>query len=519
MSSRTLKIKFNNDLQHWSSPAGAVFILIAGLFVIHWGSVESLTHYWSNNFTYGHGLLIAPLSLYLLWRKRQQINAAGYSPSYIGAGLFFLLNVIWLPAYLIDVEIIQQFDLLAMIAVLCLALLGWRTTYRLSFPLLFPLIAMPLWSWLEPVLQYFTTHVVAFGLSLVGVPIFVETHFIRIPEGEFSIEEVCAGLRYLLAAVAISLVYAHMYMKKISSALLFLIFSVVLSLVVNWIRVYSVIVAGHLTNMQHSLVHDHATFGWWLFAATLIPIFWFGNFLLNKEQTRYPGFNSSDANAGFARSSKRGGHVSYVVLSLLVIAAIFPASGYYLKSQAKAISTISPQIAVAPSASVHWQGPLDASQDNLRPKFQGADTRVSASYHNNGQTVFFYTANYMYQEQGKELISWDNSLFDQSLWNIESTSVRQIKLNSKNKWLTIDENVVRNPLGKTRVLWSWYSVAGVNTVKPVIAKVSIIKDLVAKHKSGSRVVLLASDSNASVEQARAILLDYLNEAHGIPGLE
>jgi len=513
MPTDALKIKFGIDTKNWISPAIVLFSIIAGFMAFHWDTVASLGRYWTNDFTYGHGLLVAPLSLFLIWRKRAVINAVGYTPSFFGVILFLFLNLIWLTAYLIDVEVVQQYDLLAMVAVLCLALLGWRNTYHLSFPLLFPLIAMPLWSWLEPVLQFVTTQVVAACLSLVGVPVFVETHFIRIPEGEFSIEEVCAGLRYLLSAIAISLVYAHLHMKKIKTAFLFVGFSILLSLMVNWIRVFSVIVAGHLTNMQHSLIRDHADFGWWLFAFTLIPIFWFGNYLLNREQRDFDGPNNASVAA--VNHSNDGSHIRYILISVLTIAVVVPLFAHYLKIQSK--KTIMVNIS-APVLSAGWQGPY-APQDYLKPHFQGADASYSANYSKNGQKVFFYTAGYLYQEQGKELISWNNHLFDQKLWTIASKSTRQITLNSENnESLRIEENVVRNPLGKRQILWHWYSVAGVNTVKPVIAKALIIKDIIAKNKMGSHVILLACDADAGVDQARDYLTEFLQETRNIPGL-
>ena len=519
MTIGALKDKLSINIRNLNSPANVIFLIIAGLFVVHWVTVESLAHFWSTDFTYSHGILIAPLSLYIIWRKRTQINAIGYAPSIAGLILFMLLNLVWLAAYFTDIEIVQQFDFLAMIAAIFLAILGWQQIFRLSFPLLFPLIAMPLWSWLEPMLQYLTTHIVAFSLSVVGVPVFVEAHFLRIPEGVFSIEEVCAGLRYLLAAVAISLVYVHFNMKKTSTALLFLIFSVSLSLLVNWVRVFSVIVAGHLTNMQHSLVHDHANFGWWLFAFTLIPIFWVGYWSVEKEQINRRGIYEQEVVNRFASNPQTIIGTSNALVGVVVIALVFPLFGYYLKSQNKMMLSKTTTNIVEPTLSNHWQGPIEATQDNLNPQFLGADTKYSANYSKDGKKVLFYTAMYTFQEQGKELISWNNSLFDKSLWTIYSKQIRKIKLNSDtNKYLQVEESIVRNPSGKTRVLWHWYTVAGVNTVKPVMAKILIIKNLFSKNKLGSSIYLLATDVNISVDQARQLLIEYLQENKITPNL-
>ena len=92
-----------------------------------------------------------------------------------------------------------------------------------------------------------------------------------------------AGLRYFLASLAIFSLYAHWYFTKYRTTTLFLAASLLLAIMLNWVRVFTVIVAGHLTNMQHFLIHDHADFGWWLFVLIVIPLFIFGNYLQKRE--------------------------------------------------------------------------------------------------------------------------------------------------------------------------------------------------------------------------------------------
>ena len=48
-----------------------------------------------------------------------------------------------------------------------------------------------------------------------------------------------------------------------------------LAVLANWVRVYTVIEAGYLTDMQSYLVRvSHYGFGWAVFAATLVVFFW-----------------------------------------------------------------------------------------------------------------------------------------------------------------------------------------------------------------------------------------------------
>lgn len=153
----------------------------------------------------------------------------------------------------------------------------------MRFPLLYLSIAIPIWDPLQLILQNITVSVVGYWLNMVDIPSYVRGSYIQIPEGEFLVETTCAGLRYFLSATAIFSLYSYLYFKNYKTATILLAVSLTLAVMLNWVRVFIVIVAGHLTNMQHFLVHQHATFGWWLFALIIIPIFFFGNYLQKRE--------------------------------------------------------------------------------------------------------------------------------------------------------------------------------------------------------------------------------------------
>jgi EpsI family protein len=395
------------------------------------------------------------------------------------------------------------------------AMLGWRTTSIYLIPLVLPLFALPLWSPLTPLLQYLTTQVVSFALSLIGIPIYVEDHFIHIPEGKFSIEEVCAGLRYVLAAVLVALVYVYLHIHQLKSRLLFVGYVILLSLIVNWIRVFVVILAGHLTNMSHSFVTDHADFGWWLFAFTLIPIFWFGGYLVRKEEKTVrrqepPDLkiqNDTAHNVYIINSSTK-----FVFSALLIFTLIFPLSGFYLKERNRQILD-SPLIDLqAPKPSGQWSGPYEVQQNNVQPVFQGSDREVIASYMKDGNEAILYMAQYLFQEQGKELIAEYNRPYNPSIWRPVSNGKRQIKLHD-GSIIETQEIIIKNEQGKTQILWYWYSIAGINTVSPVEAKILQMRDMLLRNRSGSNVILLILNTDRNTDSARNTMIDYYSNMY------
>lgn len=509
-----MQIKNNTIDKNIFSLLNFLIIALVVLIVVQWRTGLSLLEQWWGSFTYGHGLFIVPLSIYLIWRKWDQLSVLTLNPSIKGLVVFIVLNVCWWIGYILDIGIIQQVSLLAMFPIIFWTMVGWKATSVFLFPLLLPVIALPIWSPLETILQHTTTQAVTVGLFVIGVPIFVEGHFINIPAGKFSIEETCAGLRYLLAAVTISLVYTHLYLKKRKFKIAFLVFTVILSLAVNWIRVFSVVLAGHLTNMTHSFVRDHADFGWWLFAITLIPIFLLGNYLANKENKsdrRGEKLNSQNNNSVSAEQKQ----ASYVIPTIVFIIIVgIPLSGFILKEQSKVKLKVSGENLQAPSSLSSWMGPSNASPDNLHPQFDTADAKLMVSYSKEEKHALLFLAKYGYQEQGQELIGLNNRLYDETFWSEVSSSVRKFHLNEKES-IEINETIIRNPLGKMRILWHWYSVAGINTVKPIIAKALILKDVFSKEKIGSSVVLIAADVEQDIEQAQEVLIDFAIELRSV----
>jgi exosortase/archaeosortase family protein len=62
---------------------------------------------------------------------------------------------------------------------------------------------------------------------------------------------------------------------KLRAAITTLIVAITLGLIANWLRIYLLVLIGYHTEMQSSLMRDHETFGWILFACLLMPAIYF----------------------------------------------------------------------------------------------------------------------------------------------------------------------------------------------------------------------------------------------------
>jgi exosortase len=160
---------------------------------------------WRDNPYYTHGVLVPLLSLFLVWRARDAL--ALRAPSWLGypviaAGLALLVVGLWYSAYWI-----AGFSLPVVIAGIVLALFGPRVFRRWLFPLLFLLLMVPLpfdvWvaQWLEAPTATASTALV----RLVGVPAHNEGSLITLPNAQFAVGGICAGLRSSIALFTLAL--------------------------------------------------------------------------------------------------------------------------------------------------------------------------------------------------------------------------------------------------------------------------------------------------------------------------
>jgi exosortase len=224
------------------------------------------------------------MSVWLVLRACFRTPSARVRSSWAALVVFAGASLVWLLAYAADVMAVQHmlFPAILMLAVAVVA--GWKMALKVLFPLAFLYFAIPFWNYGVPLLQNLTIWVVSFVLDLVKVPVFVEGHRVTIPEGVFEIADGCAGLHYFIVAVTISSLYSYMNFERRTLQVAFVAVAAALAIVTNWIRVGSLILFGHFTDMQHYLItHDHYYYGWVLYALALIPTFMVAKTLLNRD--------------------------------------------------------------------------------------------------------------------------------------------------------------------------------------------------------------------------------------------
>lgn len=250
--------------------------------LVNYPIMGSLWTYSFDDGTYSHAYLVPFIVIYLFYILEQE-KRISYRDKF---------SIPWtMVAIVVGLGLVlatwSQISLLywaaSLLALFALVFCIFRFNISTFFPFAFLVFIFPFWGALASPLQSLSVYVVSALMSLTSIPVYVENEFVTIPAGVFEIAEGCSGLRYVIVSAAISSLYVFLYLKTTRSALIFTTVALVGALVTNWLRIVALIVIGHQTEMQSSLMTDHNNFGWYIYIPVAIFQFYIGRKLEDRE--------------------------------------------------------------------------------------------------------------------------------------------------------------------------------------------------------------------------------------------
>lgn len=355
---------------------------------------------------------------------------------------------------------------------------GREAAKRLFWPALFLYFALPQWWVINGPLQALTTTAVTYGVRWTGVPAFVDGNFIHLPSGTFEIASGCSGLNYLQAATALAAFHGLLSLSTWRNRLVLLAAAAGVAVVFNWIRVYAVIVVGHLSDMRHYLITvEHHTFGWVLFMIAMVPLFIFASRLERRETRR-----ADDASPG-----PSAGAIPRV--SPLVVPAALAAAGLLLLPVITA-----PETANDSTLSTELPAALDGETrapitSGWSPVFANA-SEDSASFiaASASPAVDVYRAVYPHQDSERRLLRPSNDFLGAEFRLLEQQR-RSVTLGD-GEVLGVTE--YRGTLNqRARVIWAWYWVGDTRVAGTFEAKLAEARGLLTGRRDGTAIAVAA----------------------------
>ena len=248
----------------------AVALGVALLAAAFWQETTAAVSVWESSTAYGHCFLVLPIVLWLLWERRATLKALPPRPALWPALLAIPLAAMWLAAFWLGIMEGRQLAAMGFVELLLIAALGWRLWWAGSAGFLYLFFLVPFGAFLTPLLQNFTANFIENGLRVLRIPFEADAYQITIPEGAFYVAEACAGLRFLIAAIAFGVLFAVTMFRSPWRRAAFIAISCVVPVVANGVRGLGIVVLGHVLGSAQAGAADHLIYGWIFFSAVIL---------------------------------------------------------------------------------------------------------------------------------------------------------------------------------------------------------------------------------------------------------
>jgi exosortase A len=487
-----------------STRRGALLLVVLALlapFALYLATARSIVDIWNSSDTFAHGYVILPISLWLVWRRRDNFKTFPPTPYWPALLLLAGAGAAWLAAQLGQVQVVQQYAFVAMLPIMALALFGRRLAGSLAFPLMFVLFAVPFGEIFVAPLIEFTADCTVWLVQLTGIPVLRSGTRFELPTGSWSVVEACSGVRYLISSVTLGCLYAYLTYRSTARRLMFAALSVVVPVIANGLRAYMIVMIGHTSGMKLATGVDHIIYGWLFFGLVMFVMFWIGSYW--REDTEAPAPETVRAPAAAAAPADAGRRsLAPVCAAVLALAALWPALASYLDHANQRAAPVQ----LAPV--VGW--PAAPAFASWKPAYLEPDVRWQATFRRDGgaapvgATILYYRN----QNGAKSLISSLNRLAGyKDSWHEIAADSRAEHIAGQP--LSVRESALQGPEGSLLV-WHWMWVGGHATTSGSVGKLWQARSKLLMNGDDGAAIMLSAPYDGNPENARAALRSFLD---------
>ncbi len=490
-------------------PVFAVFVAACLLSIAAFPDAwMAMARVWWTSETYAHGFIALPCAAWMIWRRRDdwaQVEPRTWWPA---LALVIGCGALWLTGRLGGVSSIEEFAAVAIIPATVLLATGPAIARALAFPLAFLFFAVPVGEFLTPIMMDYTADATVTALRWSGVPVYREGLHFMVPSGRWSVVEACSGLRYLIASLALGVLYAYLQFRALRYRLTFVALAIVVPVIANWVRAYLIVMLGHLSDMKIAAGVDHLIYGWLFFGIVMAGMFWFGSRWNEPEaRPRAAALGPADGAAAAAPAtasvamplSAAGFRLDRAVAIAAVVAVLAwrPIAGAMLDA--------TDPVAIGPALRTALAGFPPAPSLPFAPAYQDPRETVRSAHRVDGRPVEVHAFYYARQHESQEMIHARNALvrLDDPQWTIRGSGTETTPFGD------VATYRLRRAGGESLLVWTWYAVDGRQSSSAYRAKAATAWSLATGQGDHSLALVLAAplddDGSAALQSAHGRL--------------
>jgi exosortase len=256
------------EIRTWTVRAGLPFLLVAAAFVALFAQpAQLLVRDWWTDSEAGHGLLLAPLALWLVWRDG--VDRPSAPSPVVGTTLLVAAVVLRYLAGLAAELFSLRLSMVLALAGLTVFWLGERQLRRWWLPFALLTLSIPLPALVTNAitlpLQFKAS---AFGAALLDwrdVPVRLSGNVIQLPGRQLFVTEACSGIRSLIALLSLGVLIGGLWLRSGVGRLLVIALAVPVAVAVNAVRVFLTGFLVYFVSPAFGEGFMHLTEGWLLF--------------------------------------------------------------------------------------------------------------------------------------------------------------------------------------------------------------------------------------------------------------
>jgi exosortase A len=479
----------------WATVAILIVAVLGAIGVIFQEESTGALRVWIGSRTYNHCFLILPIALFMLWTRRTRLQSAGFRMEPIAVVGVALVSILWSATKTIGLLEAQQLAVLSIAQLVLAGALGRHLYHAVAAPLLYLYFLVPFGDFLTVPLMDFTSTFVLGGLHLFGIPVYANGAIIEVRSGVFAIEEACAGLRFLIATIALGVFYACQAYRRTYKRLVFVGFCLIVPIIANGLRALGIIVLSELFDNATAIETDHITYGFVFFSMVLTLLIFVGRLFADSEEGARP------VTVSLAHWKPRTGLALGANAAVVFLGVVFGFASltFLQRASAATIPEAPPRIAAS------WR-PAKPAGPYWKPTIYGAMRSYMDARTDGSDIVYSYVGIYPPVGPASKMVRAQNRVFDEKAWQYSAHTAASLVIQKKRA--EVGATIIVSGTRK-RLAVMFYAVNGQVTSSRAKAKFEQFAARFSNRPCVSGLFVLATDFEEGA-QAVAVLQRYVN---------
>jgi len=486
-------------------PNYLLLIILLLFFAINFDVLTDLFEKWyafDLTGAYSHGLLVAVIVLYLVYKKTRKIRAVLIpNPSLVGFVLLIGSQSILFLAKIDGINFIQHILLITTALAIVWSVYSYRIAKQFVVPAILFSLSLPAWAGAKLILQKVAVFMTNTLLGLTGLPYYHEGPLFYFPNGIIEVAPECAGLQQLLVSLIIGLLFSTQHGLRLLDTIKILIYISIASVLINTVRIIIIMYIGYYTKMESSLITQHVLLGWVIYGVGIFL------FLLFYSRVK---FKPASSDFTEIQTGLNADNTKWRIISLytgILVSVLLPSLLIFMIT-AKINHGINQPMEYAQTSGA-WTKVSSDINSTWKPNFPDGNALVTETLENGASTIYVYINHYSKLNENIEPINMLNTPYNSKVWTPKGQ--QELKVSNKQGGMDNLRLVhLHNKNNQRLTVLNYFIVNGKVMSKLADAKLATLFGLL-RLSYDIKVVCLAIAPMSGVDDGKTALLQFYKD--------